>query len=530
MWADDAGQRVSGTFTGRFLVHSTDEPLVYVDDEGVATGLVTSILQTDVLGGATWGPVRIGVDIPVFLFTTGDVTPDETGLGDIAADGKVTFLDGENAPLDLAANARVSFPTATVTTALGNPLVGYEVTGIVSREFGPVLLALNAGTRGGPPVSLENVELNDMFVGRLGAGLAISDASGAAVELATQVPYSASLSNEAGAPLEVLASGYGYTSRDLVIRGGVGGGLSPGIGSPDFRVIVGLGYEPREMPPVDTDGDGLFGPQDLCPLEPEDPDSFEDTDGCPDPDNDHDGIPDLADACISDPEDADGWQDEEGCPDPDTLLRVITKDAVTGNLLNAARIAISCGDSVARNGVAPLETELPAGTCGIAANAVGYLPGQLDVALVDGPPVEAVLTLEPKKEAKVIVTRERVELRESIKFETGKANIRPESFGLLDETVQILTEYPEIMRMRIEGHTDERGGDAFNLELSKKRSASVLTYFVDNGIDPLRLTSEGFGESQPLDPAHNATAWAKNRRTDFFVEVWEEKPAGAPTP
>jgi outer membrane protein OmpA-like peptidoglycan-associated protein len=374
-------------------------------------------------------------------------------------------------------------------------------------------------------VSLENVDLDDMFVGRFGAGLAFTESSGVAAEFSTQIPYAAPLSNQAATPLELLASGYGYASRDWVVRGGVGGGVSPGIGSPDFRLLVGVGYEPREpAPPVDTDGDGLFDPQDGCPTVPEDADSFEDTDGCPDPDNDQDGILDLADACISDPEDADGWQDEEGCPDPNTLLRVIAKDAATGRPLDAARIAIACGETVAQQGTAPFDTELPAGTCGVVANAVGYSPAQLDVALVNGPPIEAVLTLEPKKEARVIVTRERVELRESIQFETGKANIRPASFGLLDETVQILGDYPEIVRLRIEGHTDERGGDAFNLELSKKRAAAVLAYFVEKGIDPARLTSEGFGESKPVDPAHNADAWAKNRRTDFFVEVWEPKP------
>jgi outer membrane protein OmpA-like peptidoglycan-associated protein len=468
------------------------------------------------------------VDLPVFLYANGDQTGEETGLGDIAADAKATVLDGEDAPVDLAANVRVSFPTATVATALHNPAVGYEVTAVVSREFGPVLLALNAGTRGGPQTSLENVELNDMFVGRLGAGLAFTESSGGAVELSTQVPYSASLSNRAGSPLEFLASGYGYANRDLVIRAGAGGGLSPGVGSPDFRVLVGLGYEPREpAPPVDTDGDGLFDPQDACPTEPEDADSFDDHDGCPDPDNDRDGILDLADDCVSDPEDMDGWQDEEGCPDPNTLLRVITKDAATTRPLDAARIAIQCGESVTRSGTAPYETELPPGSCVVQASAVGYTAASMTVALVDGPPSEAVLTLEPKKEARVIVTRERIELRESIRFETGKATIRKESFGILDETVQILTDYPEIVRLRIEGHTDERGGEAFNLELSKKRAAAVLTYFTGKGIDPARLTSEGYGEVRPLDPAHNTAAWEKNRRTDFFVEVWEDKPVGA---
>ncbi|MCA9488804.1 MAG: OmpA family protein, partial [Myxococcales bacterium] len=64
----------------------------------------------------------------------------------------------------------------------------------------------------------------------------------------------------------------------------------------------------------------------------------------------------------------------------------------------------------------------------------------------------------------------------------------------------------------------------YNLELSKKRAASVREYFIEKGIAPERLTSEGYGETRPLDPANNEAAWSKNRRVDFFIERWEEQP------
>jgi OOP family OmpA-OmpF porin len=97
---------------------------------------------------------------------------------------------------------------------------------------------------------------------------------------------------------------------------------------------------------TDRDGDGIPDHTDQCPDEPEDPDGFQDEDGCPDPDNDGDGVPDVQDRCPTtpgpksnqgcpaedrdgdgipdhldrcpdDPEDKDGFQDEDGCPDPD---------------------------------------------------------------------------------------------------------------------------------------------------------------------------------------------------------------------
>jgi len=67
----------------------------------------------------------------------------------------------------------------------------------------------------------------------------------------------------------------------------------------------------------DRDGDGVVDAKDQCPDDPEDVDSFQDTDGCPDPDNDQDGIRDVDDRCPSDPEDKDGFEDADGCPDPD---------------------------------------------------------------------------------------------------------------------------------------------------------------------------------------------------------------------
>ncbi|NVJ21886.1 OmpA family protein [Myxococcus sp. AM011] len=68
-------------------------------------------------------------------------------------------------------------------------------------------------------------------------------------------------------------------------------------------------------PAVDTDGDGLIDTEDRCPIEPEDMDGFEDTDGCPDLDNDRDGVPDAVDACPLEAETINGVKDEDGCPD-----------------------------------------------------------------------------------------------------------------------------------------------------------------------------------------------------------------------
>ena len=97
-----------------------------------------------------------------------------------------------------------------------------------------------------------------------------------------------------------------------------------------------------EVAPIsDRDGDGIPDALDKCPDDPEDKDSFEDDDGCPDNDNDKDGIPDTADACPNEPETVNGFQDEDGCPDKAEIVVNENRILLTEHVLfdtNRARV------------------------------------------------------------------------------------------------------------------------------------------------------------------------------------------------
>ena len=88
---------------------------------------------------------------------------------------------------------------------------------------------------------------------------------------------------------------------------------------------------------------------------------------------------------------------------------------------------------------------------------------------------------------KVKVTIQKIEILDKVYFETAKATIKPESFPLLDEVARVLIDYPQITKVRVEGHTDSRGNDAYNLKLSDERAA------------PCGPTSRGRASRRPAD-------------------------------
>ena len=128
----------------------------------------------------------------------------------------------------------------------------------------------------------------------------------------------------------------------------------------------------------------------------------------------------------------------------------------------------------------------------------------------------------PPPAEKVVVTEEQIITLEPIYFDFDKSTIKPVSYPLLDQVVKVMADRPS-MRVRVEGHTDSKGADAYNQKLSQRRSESVVKYLIEKSIAPSRLDSVGFGESRPIAPnnnpdgSDNAAGRAKNRRTEFHV-------------
>ncbi|HOI00535.1 MAG TPA: OmpA family protein [Bacteroidales bacterium] len=104
----------------------------------------------------------------------------------------------------------------------------------------------------------------------------------------------------------------------------------------------------------------------------------------------------------------------------------------------------------------------------------------------------------------------------NIQFETGSDVIRQESFKDLDNIVMIMNRFPNAS-FDIHGHTDNTGGAALNLDLSKRRAASVKKYFVNKGIDASRLFTEGYGQDKPIATNDTPEGRAQNRRVEIKI-------------
>jgi outer membrane protein OmpA-like peptidoglycan-associated protein len=106
-----------------------------------------------------------------------------------------------------------------------------------------------------------------------------------------------------------------------------------------------------------------------------------------------------------------------------------------------------------------------------------------------------------------------------VKFKTASAVIMPgkDSEEVLVAVQQVLNEHPEIKKVRVEGHTDNRGNAAMNMKLSAARAASVVKWLTGHGIEAARLTSEGFGLTKPLDTNDTEEGRHNNRRVEFHI-------------
>jgi OOP family OmpA-OmpF porin len=365
-----------------------------------------------------------------------------------------------------------------------------------------------------------------------------------------------------------------YRLHDLSVTLGGGVGVLGGAGVPSARVLAGVAYapvrsdqdadgvndaddrcpnEPEDVdgyedddgcPERDNDGDGIADERDRCPDAPEDFDNFQDRDGCPDPDNDGDGVPDGYDSCPNDPEDRDGDRDEDGCPDNDRDRDGVLDDADRcpddQEDTDGFEDTDGCPDpDNDRDGVPDHEdqcSEAPQGPrpdpartgCPLAEAAPEAdrdndgVPDARDRCPDEAETVNGVDDEDGCPEAAaqslVEITGGQIRILQQVNFANNSDRIvgRP-SFDVLNAVTSVLRGHPDIVRVEVQGHTDNRGQAARNRSLSQRRAARVVAYLVEHGIDAGRLTARGFGPDQPIESNASPEGRARNRRVEFHI-------------
>lgn len=229
----------------------------------------------------------------------------------------------------------------------------------------------------------------------------------------------------------------------------------------------------------DRDGDSVIDLNDQCPDEA----GPVDNKGCPVTDRDKDGINDNEDECP----DVPGTSRTMGCPDQD-------KDGVADRYDRCPELAgvyAGCPDTDS-DGIHDGDDKCP--------NQAGAITN-------DGCP-------EIRKETRDVLKF----AMQAVQFETGSANLLPQSYSVLDQIVGVMNEYVDY-RLAIAGHTDNVGDENKNQVLSGQRAKACYDYLVSKGVDPARLGFQGYGEGVPIADNNTPEGRRRNRRVEFNLYI-----------
>lgn len=528
---------VDGAFPVRHLGYSAGlfgtwahRPLVLRDATGrVPDGgnVVSNQLAADVVGSfGIFGRLELGLDLPISLY---QVTDDRlagvqgglasTQVGDLRVDIKgllYTIRLGADHRLGFTLIAGLTLPTGDQRSFLGQGGVSGRPRAVVEWRGSRASAGLSLGA-----VLRATRQFADLTVGhQLSFGVAgrylIGHGFEALLELAgligLGVPHGLS---SAEAPLEILGGGRWRSPLGFEVSLAGGAGLTRGYGTPDGRIVLGFRFQaperakrsvaslpPPPPAPADSDGDGVLDSEDRCPHQR----GPRLNDGCPEPDSDGDGVPDSRDRCPT----IKGDAKNEGCPNDDR-----DHDGVPDKFDRCPDVPGSMDND---------------GCPDVDSDGDGIVD-RLDKCPFDAEVFNGVLDDDgcPDKPAALVELRnDRVALLQQPVFDADD-ELDKKSFLLLNAAAKVLSLHPELTKIRVEGHTDNRGSAIENLDHSRARAAAVRRYLVEKrAIAPERITAQGYGPDRPIADNHSETGRARNRRVEIMIVERRDLPA--PTP
>jgi OmpA-OmpF porin, OOP family len=555
-WGESLDLRGNGRVAAGLVGDWAYKPLVGDNGQGV-----TSIVRNQFYGhfGLSVNVVdrlRIGLNFPVLFYGGG--TPVQLGavryetdegstIGDVRLGADVRLVGEYGGPAVLAVGTQVYLPTGSRDAYTGDEKVRVapriSVAGDIeqfaySARLGAIVHALRddfatmaygADLQAVVTVGVRLLDERLLIGPEVFASTVISDSGDGFFK-------------DDSTPVEALVGGH-FTQGGWRFGLGIGTALNDAFGSPKSRLLASIEWlAPIEPPPPpDSDADGVADPADACSniagLTNADPR----LNGCPPPrDSDGDGITDGLDGCatLAGPPNADPAKN--GCPldvDADGILDQDDACPAQPGVPNAARARNGCpsdsdGDGVA-DGVDACLNE--AGVQSDDPTRNGCPPDEDGDRILDAEDACPDSAGPPDSDAasngcpRVQVTKEQVVILDRIEFDNAAATLRDTSDPLLQQIAEVLTKSPQIVLLRIEGHTDDRGARPYNLQLGKARAQAVLKRLAELGVDSQRMVATGVGPDKPITGNDTEEGRQTNRRVEFHIVQADEAPT-TPTP
>ena len=570
MVVTDTSESLEPLDFGAFMyLHYDKDPFVRNKSDGTQDKILDNVFYGDAL--FTMGIIKnleMGLALPFSLDSSSDGSVSDVSkfsLGDLRVGIKYALPGIMVKNLGMGFKLNIFLPTGDAKSFNSSDGVNIESGFLLDYRFDKFLLAFNISYMLRlSDAKMGNIKQNDEVSFKLGGKYFITDDFEAMLELFGAFQTVDAFNKKEETPLELMLTA-NYYLGDIKFTGGGAIGLVSGVGTPLFRVLVGVGYVQRDndrdkdgilnkddkcpdkaedkdgyedtdgCPDLDNDKDGILDTQDKCPNKAEDKDGFEDTDGCPDLDNDKDGIVDKDDKCPNKAETPNGFKDEDGCPDEDPdpdkdgILNDKDKCPDVAEDKDNFEDADGCPDlDNDKDGIVDTQDKCPNKAedkdgfededgCpdldndkdGIAdkddkcPNKAEVYNGYKDA---DGCPDKG------KQLVKINVETKKIEILQKVFFKSGSARISRKSYKLLKTVASTIKNSKEIKKVIVEGHTDDLGRAKSNKRLSQRRAESVVKFLVKKGVTKSRLEAKGYGEEKPIAPVKELIKKSKNKK------------------
>ncbi len=492
-----------------------------------------------------WDRLRAGINLPVAVYQNGErvqtadrlYSPPTSAVGDLRLSSDVRLFGEHLGPVTMAVGTALYLPTGSRDDYTSDGTVRVAPRVSVAGDVSIVSYAARVGFAYRPlDERFERNPLGSEVTASLGAGVRVFDPDlvvGPEIFGSTIVDDESFLKRR-GTQLEWLLGAH-YTKSSVRFGGGVGTGLTRGWGTPALRAFLGVEWTPGiaddrdndgikdaedacpnvagvrtndrrtngcpetvvapPPPPADRDGDGILDGEDACPDVRGAPNADRAKNGCL-PDRDGDGVPDPSDAC---PDRAGPKSDapaKNGCPsDRDNDGIPDANDA--------------CPDMAGEASSDPLKNGCPADRDGDGVY------DREDAC----PDAQGPADPDPKHNGCPLARIEdnQIKIIEQVQFKTNSAELLRDSDTTLLAVATILKAHPELAKIRIEGHSDNRGDEKHNRDLSYRRARAVEDWLVKFGIERKRFESLGYGTSRPIAPNNTEEGRETNRRVEFHI-------------